>query len=64
MTKEQLIALRSAVSLAEHHIRCLRRSRNRLEWTKLIRLAHQASREVTHRVLDEAEKQGKSWKEL
>lgn len=47
MTRDQLIALRSCVSLAEDRIRQMRRNKNRLEWTQLLRRAWQATLEVS-----------------
>ena len=48
MTREQLIALRTAVCLSEIHIRNYSRGKNTLEWTKVLRKAKQAIREITH----------------
>jgi len=48
MTRKQLVALRTVVALAEHHIRTGRHSQYRLEWTQVLRTARQALREVTH----------------
>jgi len=64
MTKKQLLALRTVVVCAEHHIRQQRPSQQRLEWTRELRTAWQAVREVTHRFLDETHAQGKKWEEL
>lgn len=64
MKKDQLLAMRSAISLAEHHIRLQRPSHNRLMWTKLLRKAWQGAREVTHQFLDDAEAHNKNWKDL
>lgn len=56
MTKEQLVAIRTMVALAEHHIRGHAHDSWRLEWTQLQRKARQAVREITHTFLDEQRK--------
>lgn len=58
MTRKQLLALRTLIALAEHHIRTMRRSRHRLEWTRVLRDGQRASREVTVRWIAEHQKEG------
>lgn len=54
MSRDQLLALRSVVKLAEHSIGNMRRGPNRLAWTRELRKARQAIREVTSQHIESA----------